>query len=164
MSSRLRAVLTDGLLAGFLGYLIIVLVITAGDLIQGRPAFHTAGLLGTVVFYDRGDPLRAVSPWPGPVLAYNGLHLLVMLAFGLLLAWLATVAEAGPDLWYLASVALLFVLLHALGLPLLLPDEVARGLSPWLLILATALATAGMGAFLWRTHPALRASIRVQPG
>jgi len=163
MADKARAVLADGLLAGFIGYLVIVIVITLGDLAQGRPGFHTAGLLGAVLFYDLSDPATVVSPWPGPVLAYNGLHMVLMLGFGILLAWLVSVAERGPDFWYISGITLVFVLLHALGLPLLLPDAVTAGVSPWVMTFATTLAMVAMGAFLWRTHPLLRSSLRAQP-
>lgn len=163
MTTRARATLADGLLAGFIGYVTIVLVVAAADMAQGRPPFHTAGMLGTLLFYDVDDPTVLLQPWPGPVLAFNGAHLLIMLLFGTFLAWLVSLAERGPDLWYVAAIVLLFVLLNAFGLPLWLPDAVVGGLSPWTVALATALALVTMGAFLWRTHPALRASLHAQP-
>ncbi|NJD08900.1 MAG: DUF4175 domain-containing protein [Gemmatimonadetes bacterium] len=163
MTARARAILSDGLLAGFIGYATIVLVVAAGDLLQGRPPFHTAGMLGALLFYDVSDPTVVLEPWPGPVLAFNGAHLLVMLLFGIFLTWLVALAERGPELWYIGLVALLFVLLHALGLTLWLPDMAAGGLSPWLVAFATAVAVITMGLFLWRTHPALRARLRAHP-
>lgn len=163
MTTRARAILADGLLAGFIGYVTIVLVISLADMAQGRPPFHTAGMLGTLLFYDVDDPTVLLKPWPGPVLAFNGAHLLVMLLFGTFLAWLVSLAERGPDLWYVAVVALLFVLLHAVGLSLWLPDAVAGGVSPWTVAGATAFALVTMGAFLWWTHPALRATLHAQP-
>lgn len=163
MAGKARQVLSDGLLAGFIGYVTVVLVIGVGDVLQGRPPFHTAGLLGSFLFYDVSDPTTRLAAWPGPVLAFNGLHLLVMLLFGAFLAWLVTLAEGGPEVWYVSLVALLFVLLHALGLPLLLPAAAADAVSPWLVAFATSLAVITMGLFLWRTHPALRTSLRTQP-
>ena len=163
MAGKTRAILADGLLVGFIGYVVIVLVIAVADLAQGRPPFHTAGMLGSLLFYDVTDPTVTLHPWPGPVLAFNGAHLLVMLLFGTFLAWLASVAEGGPERWYLSLVALLFVLLHGVGLPLWLPDAVAGGVSPWVVAFATSLAVLAMGAFVWGTHPALRASLRA-PG
>lgn len=163
MPTRARAILAEGLLAGFIGYATIVVVIAAGDLLQGRPPFHTAGMLGSLLFYDVNDPTIVLKPWPGPVLAFNGAHLLVMLLFGTFLTWLVALAARGPHVWYLSLVALLFVLLPALGLPLWLPDAVAGGLAPWMVAFATALAVATMGLFLWQTHRELRASLHAPP-
>ena len=163
MAGKARAILSDGLLVGFIGYVTIVVVIAAADLLQGRPAFHTAGMLGSLLFYDVSDPTVTLNPWPGPVLAFNGAHLLVMLAFGSFLVWLVSLAEGGPEVWYLSLIALLFVLLHALGLPLLLPGAVAGGVSPWVVAFATGIAVVVMLLFLWGTHPALRASLHAQP-
>jgi len=161
--SRARAILADGLLAGFVGYLVIVVLVAVGDMLQGRPPFHTAGLLGSALFYDLNDPTAVIDPWPGPVLAFNGAHLLLMLAFGIFLAWLVTLAEGGQEVWYLGLVALLFVLLHALGLPLWLPRAVADGVSPWAVAFATTVAVLVMGLFLWLTHPQLRERLRAEP-
>jgi hypothetical protein len=163
MAGKARQVLSDGLLAGFIGYVTVVLVIALSDVVQGRPPFHTAGLLGSFLFYDAADPMIRVAAWPGPVLAFNGVHLLTMLLFGTFLAWLVTLAEGGPEVWYVSLVALLFVLLHALGVPVLLPPAAAGAVSPWLVAFASSLAVITMGLFLWRTHPALRTSLRAQP-
>jgi hypothetical protein len=161
MAGKARTILGEGLIAGFIGYVAVVLVIAAGDLLQGRPPFHTAGMLGSLLFYDVDDPTAGLALWPGPVLAFNGVHLLVMLLFGTFLAWLVSLAEGGPELWYVSLVALLFVLLHVLGLPPLLPDGAA--VSPWLVAIATTLAVVAMGGFLWRAHPLLRSSLKAQP-
>jgi hypothetical protein len=85
-------VLTQGLVAGLVGYAAVVLFFIVANLVAGRSPFHTAAALGSALFHGLSDPARLVIE-PGPVLAMNGLHLVLSLAVGTVVAWLLSETE-----------------------------------------------------------------------
>src|SRR5512138_2614273 len=101
MANERTHVLSQGLMVGVIGYAAVGLFFLAVDLLSGRPAFYTPSLLGNALFYGVRDPDLA-RIWPGPVLAFNGCHLLLFLGLGMLASWLAQLAERGPSLWFVA--------------------------------------------------------------
>ena len=148
-------VLRQGAVAGLLGYLTVVLVLAALNLVAGRSPFHTAALLGGALVSGLRDP-GAVVVAPGPILAYNALHLLVFLAIGLLAAWLVHWAERGPAFWYLGLVLFILVLFHLFAATQLFTGPIASALPPsqvWGAGIGSALVMAG---YLLRVHPELR--------
>lgn len=102
-------VLREGLVAGLLGYLAVVVVVALLDLVRGRAAFDTARVLGTALF---GDPEG--TGW-GPVFAWNGVHLLASLAVATLGAGLVLASEHYRGFWYFALMALITVAVGAIG-------------------------------------------------
>jgi hypothetical protein len=150
-----KRILGEGLIAGLLGYAIVAVIISVADLVQGRSPFHTAAMLGSTVFFGLRDPAELVV-WPGPVFAYNGMHLGVFLLLGAFMAWLASLAEGGPQMWYVALVVFLIVVPHAIGAPIWFEPAIRTTISLWLIVLATAAAAVGMMVYLWRAHPGLR--------
>jgi hypothetical protein len=158
MKGERTHVLSQGLVAGVIGYAAVALFFLVADLMIGRPAFYTPALLGGALFYGLGDPAQTVV-WPGPVLAFNGVHLVLFLALGLIAGWLAEISERGPQLWYVGLVLFILVLFHIQGLVLVLTDRVRTALSPWLVLAAGLSAAVAMGAYLVRVHPRLRAEL-----
>jgi hypothetical protein len=93
MSANGRRVLREGFVAGFLGYAAVVLLFAILNLLAGQGLFHTPRVLGSALLGPALDP-----PGPAPILAYNGLHLIVSLALGVGAAFLAGRAEEDHDL------------------------------------------------------------------
>jgi hypothetical protein len=153
-----KRIIAEGLIAGFLGYAIVIVLILVVDLLQGRPPFYTPAVLGSVLFYGLRDPVDLVI-WPGPILAYNGAHLGVFLLLGTFMAWLASLAERWPQMWYVALVIFLIVVSHGIGLPIWFARAVRTAVSLWVVVAATAAAATGMAVYLWRVHPALRQQV-----
>lgn len=156
MKPSTSRVLTEGLFAGLIGYGAVVLTLGLIDLVAGRGFFFTAAHLGRTL--AAGGPEAGVAA--GPVLAYNGVHLLVFLVLGTLAAWLVFEVELHPVFWYVAFFVVLglffmgFVLVTVLGDP-------RTGALPWTSILAGNLVAAlGMGVYLHRAHPRLWAEVR----
>jgi hypothetical protein len=158
MKQRTGRIITDGLAAGFLGYLIVVIILTAADLIQDRPPFRTAAVLGSVLFFGARETPDIVMG-PAPILAYNGVHLLAFLVLGLFLAGLATLSESGADTWYLAIGFFLIVTPHVIGFPIWFVPAVRETFSVWVVVAMTTAAAAAMVAYLWHAHPRLRQQI-----
>ncbi len=153
-----RRALWEGLVAGAIGYAVVALFFAGVNVTQGRPAFHTAEVLGLALFYG-GVPAPGAGH-AGPVIAYNGFHLVLFLVLGMAAAWLVAKSEQGPQFWYLALFALLFVVLHMLGVLVVSAGALGGGLSPATVLLAGALAGAAMIYYLWRVHPRLRLAVR----
>jgi hypothetical protein len=91
------------------------------------------------------------------VLVYNGLHLVVFLAFGVAAAALAALADRGQQLWYVALFFFIFISFHleaavqifAAPMRAVLSDAVVWGAG-------IAASAAMLGYLLWR-HPRVRA-------
>ena len=154
----LSRVLREGMIAGLIGYALIALFFAATSVLQGHSPFHIAALLGTDLFFTR-PPNGAVVVSAEPVIAYNGLHLVVLLVAGIGMAGLAALAERAPDAWYAGLMAVIFVAGHILALPIWF-DEAVRAVLPLThMTVATLLGTAGMMIYLWRAHPSLRQAL-----
>lgn len=156
--SRTRFFL-ESMVAGLVGYAVVALLFAGLNLFQGRSVFYTAALLGADLFYGLERPSELVIG-PGPVLAYNGVHLLAFIAAGFFMRWLAGLAERIPQGWYLVVVLFLIVMPHVFGLPVWFEDPVVAEIPLWYVVVATSLAALAMGGVLLAVHPRLRASMR----
>ena len=145
-----------GVMAGLTGYATVALIVGALDLMQGRSFFFTAALLGESLFYNLRDPAQVVV-WPGAVFAYNGVHLVTFLAFGMLAAWLADFSERGPLFWYLGLVLYLVVFLHLFGAILLMTESLRTAIPAYEIWIPSLAAVLAMGGYLLSVQPRLRA-------
>ena len=150
MNADRSSIWLDGLLAGALGYAAVVIVISIVDLALGHSLFHTPATFGRGLISSESEQVSAA-----PVLAYNGLHLLVFLAVGLLVSWLAYEVEMHPMIWYVAF----FACISLFFLSVLFITAVTQPMSdvlPWWGILgANVVAAVVMGTYLAKRHPRL---------
>ncbi|MDP3937024.1 MAG: hypothetical protein Q8R92_02680 [Deltaproteobacteria bacterium] len=159
MKTRTEQLITEGLISGAIGYAAVVLFFLILNLFAGRSPFFTAALLGQAFFYGLNDPADVVV-WAGPVIAYNGLHLIIFLALGVLAAWLAALAERGPEFWYISILVFLFIIFHVYGALLLLTEPFRSVFPVWQSFAAGTLASVGMGSFLVWARPELRRELQ----
>lgn len=158
MKADRARVLTEGLVAGLLGYVAVAVLFAALNVLAGRPVLHTAALLGGMLTGADVDPISPAIE-TGPVLAYNAVHLLVFLAVGLLGSLLVFAAERHTELWelfLLIFVAILMVTGITFGV---LIGPAASVLSWWAVIGANAAAAVAMGGYLLYRHPGLPGTI-----
>ena len=94
MSDERNRLIREGFIAGLLGYGAVVALFAVLNVAAGLSPFHTASVLGTALL---GSALDQAGPL-GPVLAYNGLHLVVSILLGVGASFLANQAEADHDL------------------------------------------------------------------
>jgi hypothetical protein len=160
-TSRTR-IIADGIVAGLIGYVTVVLLFAVLNVIQGRSVFHTAALLGAHLFYGLESPAELVIA-PEPVIAFNGLHSALFMGAGLFMAWLAGLAERIPQGWYPTAVLFLIVMPHVFGLPIWFTEPIQAEISLWYVVAASSLAAMAMGGYLLAVHPRLRAALR-DPG
>jgi len=152
-------VLYEGLIAGLLGYLVVALAVAVMDLAGGRSFVHTPSLLGQSVVGGFGPPTPGTVA-PGPVLAYNGLHLLIFLVLGLAVSFVVFEVELHPVLWYAGFFALLVLLMVTYFVVAVLSAPLEDGPYATTLVVANTLAAFGMGAYLAHAHPRLLEDVR----
>lgn len=162
MREQLRLVLMGGMYAGLLGYGVVVVFMAGLNLVAGRSPFYTAALFGAALFYGLEDP-GVLQIGPGPVLAYNMVHLLIFLGFGLFASWLVTKAEEYPVARYVALFTLIFVAAHLYAALVLFAQPLLAGAAWWQIGAAGLLAAIAMGWYLLWAHPGLRRSLRELP-
>ncbi|UCG74934.1 MAG: hypothetical protein JSV95_09265 [Gemmatimonadota bacterium] len=160
MSEIRSRVFFEGLVAGLIGYVTVAVVLGIVDLATGRSLFYTVATLGQAVFGGFDPAAGEVAVTPGHVFAYNGLHVLVFVGFGILVAWLVVETELHPVIWYVAFMLLLgaffLATLFAAGAGVAL-----EGALPWWsVLLANVAAALAMGTYLHRAHPRLLRTLR----
>jgi hypothetical protein len=148
-------ILTHGVLAGLLGYATVVVFYAVWNALHGRSPFYTAALLGATLFYGLRQGAEVVV-WAGPVLAFNGVHLVIFLGVGLLAAWIATESERGAHYWYIGLSLLVYGSIHVIGLVLWIADPLRDRLPIWSAVVASVVALGAMAVYLFGVHPRLR--------
>jgi hypothetical protein len=148
MSTR---TLRDGLIVGLIAYAAVALFYGVFDLLAGRGLFETVDLLGRAVFRGvRGRELLVHSPAVDftAVFWYNGLHLAISLAMGLVVVRLVDHAARNPGRSHL----MLFAAVFALALTTIAVGIFTRGLRPvvpwWSIVIANWLAMLAAGSYL----------------
>jgi hypothetical protein len=110
MTPERARVLSEGLVAGLLGYAVIAMFFGFLHLFTGQSLFHTAAALGEgLVSHDAAIIGGAAA---GSVIAFNGVHMLAFVLFGVIAAWLVSHAERNPGF---------FIVMLFLGLAGFLP-------------------------------------------
>ena len=159
MTQERTIVWWQGLVAGLLGYAAVALFFGVVNLVEGDSFFHTAAVLGHGLL---GTDPRAVDAVvaPGPVFAYNGVHLLLFLGFGVAAAWMVEEAERHPIFWYLAFFAFLVGFFYDVALMTLFTLPLSAGeISLGTVVAANLGAGLAMGAYLVRAHPGIGATL-----
>jgi hypothetical protein len=150
------AIVTDGLLAGLAGGLVIAAFFFAYDAFQGRP-FYTPTVLGAAVFHS-GAGLESpgtITPTLDVVLPFTWLHLLVFCIIGGVASYLLSIAERNPN--YGFGVVLLFALFECgfVFASQMFAESVLDALAWPAVLMGNLLAATAMAAVLWRRHPRL---------
>lgn len=156
MNETSRRVISQGLVAGFIGFITVAVVFAVVNLAAGRSPFYTSALLGSALFSGATDPAQ-VAVTPATVLPYNGLHLVVFLAFGIAAAALAAVADRGQQLWYVALFFFIFLSFHLEAAVQVFASPMRPMLSDAAIWGAGVAGSAAMVAYLLWQHPKIRA-------
>jgi hypothetical protein len=156
---RPNSVLEDGILTGIAGAAVVALWFLILDTARGQ-IFFTPSLLGSVVFLGQ-SPDEAISVNPFIVFAYTGLHGVLFLMAGLVIAWLFAMFERNPQFGII--LLLLFLLVESILFAF------ATAIFPNLVgaIGAVAVASGNLFAaiamfwFLMRRHPSAMTQLRL---
>lgn len=154
MTEESRRLLREGIMAGILGYASVVALFIVLNLMDGRPLFETPFLLGSALLGDRLDQPGIY----GPILAYNGLHLVVSLALGTVASFMAQRAETDHEL---GSGLVFFVLAMGGWVPIFfgaITVEYLQVLS-WMEVVAGSAVGGGatLGYLAWSHRPLVEA-------
>lgn len=162
-----RDTLREGLVVGLAAYASVAVFYAAFDVFAARGALYTVNLLGKAVFRGVRDPAILQLPVPldpTAVFWYNGLHLVISLAIGLIVASLVARAERHPlqaRLVLFTIVAGFLITILGVGL---LTGPMRPVLPWWSIVLANALAVVLAGSYLLRKHPGILRRLVPLPG
>lgn len=156
---KVPRVVREGFAVGLIGAGSVAVWFLIVDLIAGRPLF-TPAVLGSAAFQGLRDPAMVVIGAQA-VGAYTALHLLLFLLVGLIAAAMVAEAEKSPQvLWLLAEFFFVFEFGFYAGVAIVFAPLLAA--LAWINVaVGNLIAAVGMGYYLWRAHPELRA--RLQP-
>ena len=146
--------LLDGLFTGMIGALIVAIWFLILDVAQARP-FFTPALLGTVLLHGGDIAVNGAVIAPLEIAAYTAFHFLAFIAVGTLLAYLMSLFERFPIMFFVLLVLFLCLQLGFFFLDLALGAQLMGRLRPWTVVIANLLAAAAMAFYLWRRHPSV---------
>lgn len=146
--------LVEGLVTGLVGYFTVVVFFLITNLAAGHDPFHTPALLGSALFFGVREA-ASVLQGPAPIIAYNGVHMVVSVLIGLGAAWLVFQTEKNQPLWYVVFFIFLMGFIYSVVVMGVLASELAHLLSWSPILLANALAGIAAGGYLWRRHATL---------
>ena len=148
----------EGIVAGAIGATIVAFWFMIVDAFAGRMLF-TPAALGSAVFYGATSPAQVTVDFT-TVAGYTLLHYAAFLVVGLIFAAVVRGTEESPPL--LLGLAMLFVVAETLfvGLVAIAASWILGTFAWWAIIVGNVLAAIGMGAYLWKMHPALQNTMR----
>jgi hypothetical protein len=147
-----------GFIVGLFAYASVALFYSIFDFLAARGTLYTVNLLGRSVFgglRDAGVLHLPVRLEPLAIIAYNGLHLALSLAIGLVVVRLVAHAERDPAH---ARLMLSIIVLGFFGTILavgLISAPIRPVLPWWSIVVANTLAVGVAAVYLVRTHPGL---------
>lgn len=152
-------VVENGVLAGMVGAAVVAVWFLVLDLLTRGMPFYTPSLLGSIIF--AGMDAEAVTGHEGAsIFAYTGLHGILFLLAGTVLAWMFTQFERNPQFGMV--LLLLFVTFEAIlwGVGVSLVPALAGVVGAWAILVANLASAGAMFAFLLRRHPHALESLR----
>jgi hypothetical protein len=154
MGVQRSTVIPQGVVAGMIGYAVVVLAYAALNLAQGRSVFATAAQLGAYLVNTPPGVDPAIAP--APVIAFNGVHLFAALLAGVIVSWLVAGWERNPGAGYFFLFVMVAGLIMGSFLSAVIIAEMAHAVGWATVLIINLLAAAGMVLYLFAAHPHLR--------
>jgi hypothetical protein len=151
-----RHAIADGFEAGAIGALVVAVWFLIIDSLGGRP-FYTPSLLGTALTRGPAEAVRNPEIAVGMVYAYTGIHFVLFILFGILVATLVIKYERTPIVGYLLVVAAVVFELGFLVFILAFAEPLLEGIPWWAVLVGNLLAALAMGFYFYKRHPELKA-------
>lgn len=154
-----RRLVREGVATGLLGAAGVAAWFLVIDTLAGHPLF-TPDALGRMLFAPLGVHVAGGGIHPGIVAGYTLFHCVVFAAVGVVAALLVRAAEHQPVVLALFVVLFAIIEMGFYGFVAVLDTTGVLGRMAWWQIAGGNLvATALMGGYLWRRHPALAREI-----
>jgi hypothetical protein len=158
---NIGGILMEGLIGGLIAYASVAVVLGVVNVVQGRSVFHTAAALGSLIVGGTAGS-GSVAIAPGPVLAYNGVHLLGSIVIASFVAVEMYETERHHSLWYFFFTVLIAALMYSIAVFGVFGVEVG-GVIGWPeVVIGTVTWVGAMTAYGAWKHRALARSLRVE--
>ena len=159
---RHRNALVEGIITGAVGATAVALWFLVVDTISGRP-LYTPQLLGEALFSILGPPAGESATLH--VVLYTIVHYAIFALIGTILVAIVHRADEDPNVLAGLLIAFAVFLLASYMFVTFLSQGTRLGTLAWYQIgLATLLAAAAMGWYLWRAHPQMTREFQVALG
>jgi hypothetical protein len=159
LQNLIWSIVENGVLAGMLGATVVAVWFLLLDVITRGQPLYTPSLLGSIAF--GGMDVHEVSGLNGgAIFAYTGLHGVLFLLAGGLLAWMFTQFERNPQVGLV--LLLMFITFEAIvwGVGVSIIPALAGVVGAWAILVANIASAVAMFAFLLRRHPHAMARLR----
>jgi len=142
----------NGVLAGIIGASTVAIWFLILDLLTRGMPFFTPSLLGSILF-ARATPQEVTGLNGAAIFAYTGLHGILFLGAGTLLAWMFAQFERNPQVGLV--LLLLFATFEAIlwGVGVSMIPALAGIVGAWAILVANVASAVTMFLFLLRRHP-----------
>jgi uncharacterized membrane protein YphA (DoxX/SURF4 family) len=151
--------LYDGVVAGFIGAMVIAVWFLLLDSVAGRP-FHTPTTLGRALIGVFG-PIPATDGPMTFVLVYTAFHFAAFMVVGLVASLVVFLARREPSILFAFIILFVTIEVGIYGLVSALHAGSSLGSGAWLRIMGgNLLAAVAMGIYFWRTHRELADEFR----
>lgn len=151
-TSSVTDILLDGLFTGMIGAIAVALWFLVLDVAAGRP-LYTPALLGDVLLHGSQSAARDVVIAPLQIAAYTAFHFVAFVAVGIVLAYLMSLFDRFPIMFFVLLVLFLSLQVGFFFLDLALGAQLLGRLQAWAVLVANVLAAGGMAFYQWKRHP-----------
>jgi hypothetical protein len=144
----------EGIIAGFIGAVVVAIWFLLVDMVSVHP-FFTPAALGAVIL-EGAVGMEDVVVAPGIIVSYTLIHFAAFMLFGILLSALVTQAERFPPLVF--ALVILFVVFETFFVAwvAILGAWILDQIAWWSILAGNLLAAVSMSWYMWRVHPKLR--------
>ncbi len=155
---RQHRTVREGIVAGIIGATVVAVWFLIVDGIAGNVLFAPAAL-GSAFFFGATSAAQVTVDFT-TVAGYTLIHYVAFIIVGLVAAAVVRGTEDSPPL--VLALALLFVVAETLfvGLVAIAANWILGTFAWWAIAVGNILAAVSMGAYLWKTHPALQQTMR----
>jgi hypothetical protein len=152
LSALVWSIAENGVLAGVIGASTVAVWFLILDLVTRGTPFFTPSLLGSILF-AHAAPEEVTGLNGAAIFAYTGLHGILFLGAGTLLAWMFAQCERNPQVGLI--LLLLFATFEAIlwGVGVSMIPALAGVVGTWAILVANVASGATMFLFLLRRHP-----------
>jgi hypothetical protein len=157
-SGKIAATIEDGVLCGIAGAAIVAVWFLFIDVARGQP-FFTPSLLGSVLFLGTNVEEVTGVNWV-LVFAYTGLHGVLFLLAGGIIAWILAIVGRNPQFGLVLVLVFLLFQSVLFGLEVTLVPELVGALGASAVASANLFAAVGMFWFLLHRRPEVMVRLR----